>query len=157
MARELFRHNASSSRCFSLWSGERCSGFINNGQRVPLRTFFPVALSLPLQFLAKFGQFVTEQFDEMKIFKDDYCLRQVGRYRGDIGRRHIDSHRPDLRLALFKRFQNGARLSAPLPSPTKKTAPERRSRTAMRYRCPLPMAISSMAINSRCFKSGWCD
>ena len=52
----------------------------------------------------KFGQFVVGQFDEMKMAEDDDCLGQVGRYRGAIGWRHIDCHRPDLRLGSFQAF-----------------------------------------------------
>ena len=63
-------------------------------QQQPAGSFedlFPGALCLPLQFPAKFGQFVVEQFDEMKMIKDDCRPRQVGQYRGNIGRRHIDN------------------------------------------------------------------
>ncbi len=40
-----------------------------------LEDFHPGALSLPLQFPAKFGQFAIEQFAEMKMVKNDYRLR----------------------------------------------------------------------------------
>src|SRR5271157_4524855 len=52
------------------------------------------------------------------------------------------------------RFQNGRKASAPLPLPTKTTAPVSRSRTNVRYLWPLPTEISSMAICLKCFNLG---
>ena len=49
-------------------------------------------------------------------------------------------------LVRFRRRQKGARASVPLPCPTNTTAPLSRSNTTVRYFCPLPMEISSMAI-----------
>src|SRR5690349_11702476 len=59
-----------------------------------------------------------------------------------------------LALLARSRFQSGFSASAPLPSPTKTTAPLSRSMTMVRKRYPRPTQISSMAICRRCLSLG---
>ncbi len=109
------------------------SGFFNNSQRVPFRTFFARA---PLVSLYK----ALRRSESLSLYilmkwKRSNTMLALGRfsrtaaiYAGDISMASAFRAAYDL----LRRLKKGVRISASLPSPTTNTAPVHRLRTTVR-------------------------
>jgi hypothetical protein len=81
---------------------------------------------------AQLRELVVEQFDRMEVTEDDHvlgrCAETADRYSAAISMATASILAPMSR----NRFQNGLSTSAPLPSPTKTTAPRSTFMTVVR-------------------------
>src|SRR5205823_10646141 len=96
------------------------------------------------QLPAEGAQLLVVQLDHMKVIEHVHGMPNVLANGPDVGGRHVRGDGLDLGVGTTQPFQKNFRESTPLPSPTYTTAPVSRSSTMVRYRCPLPMLISSM-------------
>ncbi len=85
----------------------------------------------PIQLTTQLGQFLVKQLDDVEVIEHDGCAGQICAYCTDAW---------DISMAtawifaleFLSRVQKASRASAPLPSPTKTTAPLSRSRTTVK-------------------------
>ena len=146
---------ASSASHHALRRGFR--GLISIRHRVPLSTFSCI-LSVASRYIptVQFGKLLVEELDDMAAVEDDPRLVQIGRMTAPSVGHSIYPWPPLSILAPLGRcrFQKGFSASAPLPSPTKTTAPLSKSMTSVRSRCPSATAIPSIAMCLKLFELG---
>jgi len=111
-------------------------------------------LELVIQGPPQFREFVVVELDHVETVEHQRGVRQMGRDGIDVGRRHVRGHRLDLGPGTPKPNPEILQGIPAFSPPHMHHRPLSRSRTIVRYTCPLDVEISSMAICRRCFSLG---